>query len=101
MSPMNQPMHAKFAISYTVFPEHNKRIDTHYTDDPVAAESFLMHLLASGSRIIEIRHNGTALDAPQFDRMLRVAVGRLAARLLSVSLAMDYADVKHRYGFAE
>jgi hypothetical protein len=34
---MNHPMLAKFAITYTVFPDHNKRVDTHYSDDPVEA----------------------------------------------------------------
>lgn len=97
---MNHNMLSKFAINYTVFPDHNKRVDTHHTDDPVEAEGFLMHLLASGSRIIEIKHDGVPMEAHPFDRMLRVAAERLAARLLSVSLHMDYVEVKHRFGFA-
>ena len=93
-------MLAKFAINYTVFPDHNKRVDTHHTDDPVEAESFLMHLLASGSRILEIKHDGVPMEPHQHDRMHRVAAERLAARLLSVSLHMDYVEVKHRFGFS-
>jgi hypothetical protein len=97
---MNHPMLAKFAISYTVFPEHNKRIDIHYTDDPVEAESFLMQLLSSGSRILEIKHDGVELEPVASDRMIRIAAERIAARLISVSLKMDYVEVRHRFGFA-
>lgn len=93
-------MIAKFAIHYTVFPEHNKRVDSHYTNDPVEAETFLVQLLRSGARVHQILHDGAALDAHAFDRMLRVAASRLAASLLSVSLDLDYAEVKHRFGFA-
>lgn len=97
---MNHAMLAKFAIHYTVFPEHNKHEDVHYTDDPVAAETFLMHLLTSGARINNILHDGAPMESHQFDRMLRVASERLAAQLLSISLHMDYVEVKHRFGFS-
>jgi len=97
---MNHPMIAKFAIHYIVFPEHNKREDVHYTDDPVAAETFLMHLLTGGARINSISHDGAPMEAHQFDRMLRVATDRLAAQMLSRSLDLDYVDVKHRFGFS-
>jgi len=94
---MNHPMLAKFAISYTVFPEHNKRVDTHYTDDPVEAESFLAQLLASGSRIHDIKHDGVALKNKPFDRMIRVAAERHIAGLIGASLDIDYAEVRHRF----
>jgi hypothetical protein len=93
-------MIAKFAISYTVFPEHNKRVDTHHTDDPVEAESFLVQLLTSGSQIHSIMHDGVPAEPHQFDRLLLVAANRLAAEMLSRSLRMDYAEVRHRFGFA-
>ena len=97
---ITHPMNPKFAISYTVFPEHNKRIDTHHTDDPVEAETFLVQLLTSGARILAITHDGLTVEPHQFDHLLRVAATRLAAELLSRSLHMDYAEVKHRFGFA-
>lgn len=100
LEPMIHPMLAKFAINYTVFPEHNKRVETHRTDDPVEAETFLVQLLTSGSRIHSILHDGVAVDPHQFDRLLKVAATRIAAELLSRSLHMDYAEVKHRFGFA-
>jgi hypothetical protein len=97
---MNHQMLAKFAISYTVFPEHNKRIDVHHTDDPVDAETFLARLLASGSRILEIKHDGIALEPHASDRMVRIAAERHSAALIGASLGLDYAEVRHRFGFA-
>ncbi|HBJ86260.1 MAG TPA: hypothetical protein DDZ88_20825 [Verrucomicrobiales bacterium] len=93
-------MLAKFDIDYVIHPQHNKRQDTHRTDDPVEAEDFLMNLLAVGARISAIRHEGVELDPPQADRMLRVAAERLASRMLCVALDLDSASVKHRFGFA-
>lgn len=93
-------MLAKFDIEYVIHPQHNKRRDTHRTDDPVEAEDFLMNLLSVGARISAIKHEGIELEPPQADRMLRVAAERLASRLLGRSLDMDSAEVKHRFGFA-
>ena len=56
----------KFSIDYIAMPKHNHRVFTHQTDDPVEAEGFLMHLLVSSARINEIRHDGKALNGPQF-----------------------------------
>ena len=93
-------MLAKFDIEYIIHPQHNKRVDTHRTDDPVAAEDFLMNLLVAGARIQAIKHEGIELERPQSDRMLRVAAERLAARLLGGALNLDASAVKHRFGFA-
>ncbi|MDB6138250.1 MAG: hypothetical protein JWO94_1322 [Verrucomicrobiaceae bacterium] len=93
-------MLAKFDIEYVIQPQHNKRVDTHRTSDPVEAEDFLMSLLATGAHIGPIKHEGNQLDPKQSDQMLRVAVGRLASRLLCSSLHLDSAAVNHRFGFA-
>jgi len=93
-------MLSKFAIDYILFPQHNERISTHRTDDPVEAEDFLMNLLSSGSRIVAIRHSAAEIEPHQFDRMVKVATERLASRMLSVSLDIDYATVKHRFGYS-
>jgi hypothetical protein len=90
----------KFDIAYVSRPDHNSRQDNHRTDDPVAAEDFLMGLLATGARIVSIKHDGIELDQPQSDRMLRVAADRLAAGVLCRALSIDAAEVKHRFGFA-
>lgn len=97
---MNHPMQAKFAITYTVFPEHNKRVDTHYSDDPVETELFLSQLIATKSRIHEIKHEGVDLEPNAFDRMVRLAGERLVGRLIGAALKIDYAEVRHRFGLA-
>ena len=93
-------MLAKFAISYTVFPEHNKRLDTHYTDDPVEAELFIAQLLKTGARIFDIKHDGVQLEPHAYDRMIRIAAERLSGRLIGASLKIDYVEVRHRFGLA-
>ena len=90
----------KFAIDYIALPRHNHRIFTHFTDDPVEAEDFLMHLLVAGAHIKEIRHEGRVLSGHQFDQMLKVATERVASLLLRESLALDAAEIKQRFGFA-
>ncbi len=92
-------MLAKYDIDYVIHPHHNKRVDTHRTDDPVEAEDFLMNLLASSARIHSIRHEGVELNKTQSDQMLRVAAERLAARLVGGALGIDTVEVKHRFGF--
>jgi hypothetical protein len=93
-------MLAKYDIEYVIRPLHNSRQDTHRTDDPIVAEDFLISLLATGARIISIKHEGIELALPQRDQMLRVAAERLASGLLCRSLNLDAAEVKHRFGFA-
>lgn len=93
-------MLAKFDIDYITYPEHNKTVHTHRTDDPVAAEDFLISLLAIGARVAAIKHEGVELAGPEADRMLGIAAQRLASRLLGRSLGLDAAEVKHRFGFA-
>ncbi len=93
-------MLAKFAIDYVALPQHQSRRLTHHTDDPVALEEFLMHLLAARARILEIRHDGVALNGPQFDRLLKIAAERIAATLLRESLGLDQTAVRDRFDLA-
>lgn len=93
-------MLTKYAIDYVVLPQHNARVSTHFTDDPVEAEEFLAHLLVARARIKEIRHDGAALVGPQFNRLLRVAAERIASSMLRESLVLDAIQVKDRFGFA-
>ena len=90
----------KFAITYILFPQHNDRVLTHRTDDPVEAEDFLMQLMVSGARICSISHDAQELAPHQFDRMVRVAAERLVVRLIASSLGLDAAAIRHRFGFA-
>ncbi len=117
-------MLAKYDIEYIHHPEHNKRMDVYRTNDPVAAEDFLMSLLASGARsmtlqrgdiptgrhagwyglrgalIVAIKHEGIELTRSQSDRMLRVAADRLSAHLLESAMHLDSAAVMHRFANA-
>lgn len=93
-------MLSKFAIDYVALPRHHSRVLTQHLDDPVALEEFLMHLLASGARIREIRHEGSPLAGSQFDRLLKVAAERIASGLLRESLHVDAIAVRDRFGLA-
>jgi hypothetical protein len=93
-------MIAKFDIDYIIHPHHSHRVDTFRTDDPVAAEDFLMTLLVNGSRIKAIKHEGGELSMVQADQMIGIAAKRLAARLVADSLGLDLVTVKHRFGIA-
>lgn len=93
-------MLSKFSVDYVALPQHHSRLLTHHTDDPVALEEFLMHLLAARARILEIRHNGVALGGPQFDRTLKIAAERIASGLLRESLGIDVASVRDRFDLA-
>lgn len=93
-------MQKRFAIEYILFPQHNDRVLTHHTDDPVEAEDFLMHLLVSGAHISTIRHDAVELTSHQFDHKVKIAAEGLIVRLLSESLGLDSAEIRHRFGFA-
>ena len=93
-------MLSKFSIDYVIFPQHNTAIRTHFTDDPIEAEEFLMNLLLVHARVCAIRHEGALLTSHQFDRMLKIAGERIVSQLLTESLHVDAADVKTRFGFA-
>jgi hypothetical protein len=93
-------MLSKFTIDYVVFPQHNTRVRTHRTDDPVEAEEFLMHLLLGHADIKAIRHEGVELTKHQFDRMIKIAAERVMSEMLCDSLNVDASDIKSRFGFA-
>lgn len=90
----------KFSIDYVVFPQHNSTVRTHFTDDPIEAEEFLMSLLLIHARIASIRHDGMLLTGHQFDRMLKIAAERIVSQLLTDSIHVDASEIKSRFGFA-
>jgi hypothetical protein len=93
-------MIANYDIDYVVRPAHNPWIDSYRSNDPVAAEDFLIGLVAGGAAIKSIKHEGVELSQHQSDQMIKVAAERLISALLGRSLALDPAQVKHRFGFA-
>jgi len=93
-------MFSNYSIDYVVFPKHNTVVSTYLTDDPIAAEEFLMHLLIGHADIREIRHGGAVLTGHSLDRMLKIAAERIASGLLRESLHIDAEETKARFGFA-
>ena len=89
-------MSASLAIDYVGYPhDQRERIRTHFSDDPVEAEEFLMHRVAARARIVAIRQEGAALAGNRLDRLLKIA-----ADLLGDSLGLDAERIKDRCGFA-
>ncbi len=93
-------MLSKFSIEYTVHGRSSEMVRAHRTDDPIEAEEFLMQLLTVGARIHAIKHEGVDLSRHQFDGMLKIASERLASERLRLSLGIDAAEARHRFGFA-
>ncbi|MBL9204751.1 MAG: hypothetical protein JNN01_06680 [Opitutaceae bacterium] len=56
--------------------------------------------LAARARMRAIRLDGAAVTAVQFGRLLKIAAERNSSELLRVSLGLDVAEIKDRFGFA-
>jgi hypothetical protein len=77
-------------------PEHQQ----YFTDDPVACEEFVQHLLEQGMGIHGIRHEGAGLARPVFDRMIKIAASEVASRMICRSLNIKADEERFRFGFA-
>ena len=92
----------KYSIEYSVSsrkhspPDHQQ----YYTDDPVACEEFVQELLARGMGLHAIRHDGADLPPAEFDRIVKVAAGEVAARLICTALHIKPEEERFRFGFA-
>ena len=93
-------MLAKYHIEYAMHVGRNAHMNHYQTDDPVAAEEFLVHVLEHGYRFNAIRHEGMELSRPESDKMLKTAAGVLAARHLCVTLGIKPEEEHFRFGFA-
>ena len=93
-------MLAKYHIEYAMHVGRNAHMNHYQTDDPVAAEEFLVHVLEHGYRFNAIRHEGVDLSRPESDKMLKTAAGVLASRHLCVSLGIKPEEERFRFGFA-
>lgn len=93
-------MPQKFAVDYRPYELRRGREFTRNAEERAEAEVMVMQLLTSGARITAIRCNGETLTAPQFDRLIKASVGRVAAGLLQTSLSLDAAQVHDRFGYA-
>jgi hypothetical protein len=93
-------MIAKYNIEYSLqFRKHAQ--NSHYlTDDPVAAEEFLLELLERGLQIVGIHHDGVALSQKDADRLIKRAASMLAAKHVRQSLNLNAEEERFRFGFS-
>ena len=95
-------MLAKFTVEYSATarkhspPAH----EFYYTDDPLACEQFLQDLLEQGMGLHAIKHEGADLPRVDFDRMVKVAAGAIASKLICTSLNIKSEEERFRFGFA-
>ncbi len=92
-------MLAKYHIEYAMTLGHKTHANHYQTDDPVAAEEFLVHVLEHGYRLAAIRHEGVELPRSESDKLLKTAAGILAARHLCASLGIKPEEEHFRFGF--
>lgn len=93
-------MLAKYTIEFTPQLHQHTQLNHYSTDDPVTCEQFVSELLERGFAIKAIRHEGIDLVGSEFDRIVRVAAGMLAARHICASLHISAEEERHRFGFA-
>lgn len=93
-------MLAKYHIEYAMHLGRNAHVNHYQTDDPVAAEDFLVHLLEHGYRFHALRHDGLELPRHESDKMLKTAAGVLASRHLCTTLGIKPEEEHFRFGFA-
>lgn len=92
-------MLAKYHIEYAMNLGRNAHVNHYQTDDPVAAEEFLVHLLEHGYRFRALCHEGVELPRPESDKMLKTASAILAARHLCRTLDIKPEEEHFRFGF--
>jgi hypothetical protein len=92
----------KYAIEYSLQLRKHSQPERHQyaTDDPVACEEFLQHLLERGLGLHAIRRDGADLPKADFDRMVRVAASGAASRMICASLNIKVEEERFRFGFA-
>lgn len=94
-------MQSSYAVDYHLFPEHRGRMLTYCSSEPLDIEFFLVHLIASGSRIVAIRRGHKVLSGIEFDRPVKAAAESIVAKLLERSLGTGGGEIRERFGFAE
>ena len=90
----------KYTVEYSPRFRGHARTNHFSTDDPVSCEQFLEELLERGYSILGILHEGVALSAHEFDRMVKNAAAMLASKRVCVSLGIKPEEERFRFGFA-
>lgn len=93
-------MMPKYNIEYAIHFKRSPEVYHYRSDDPVACEEFLEELLERGYHITAIRHDGTDVSKPDFDKMIKTAAGMLAAKSICSSLGITREEEHYRFGFA-
>ncbi|MBS0631885.1 MAG: hypothetical protein JSS11_08225 [Verrucomicrobia bacterium] len=91
----------KYTIEYSLnFRKHHPpQRHQYFTDEAVACEDFVRELLERGMALHAIKRDGADLPAAEFDRIVKVAAGELAAGLVCRTLHIKPDEERHRFGF--
>lgn len=92
----------KYCIEYSLQLRKHSQPERHQyvTDDPVACEEFLQHLLERGLGLHAIRREGADLPKVDFDRMVKIAAAGAASRMICTTLNIKPEEERFRFGFA-
>lgn len=90
----------KYTVEYATVIRKHAAVNHYSTDDPVACEEFVEELLERGCSIRAIKHEGLALPANEFDRMVKTAAAMLASRRICASLGLKPEEERFRFGFS-
>lgn len=92
----------KYTVEYSMqFRKHSPpQHHQFYADDVVECEEFIQELLLRGMGLHAIKHEGADVSKTEFDRIVKVAAGEVAAKLICTSLLIKADEERFRFGFA-
>lgn len=92
----------KYTIEYSLnFRKHNPpQRYQHFADEMIACEEFVIELLERGMALHAIKREGADLPTAEFDRIVKMAAGQVAAKLVCTTLHIKSDEERHRFGFA-
>jgi len=77
---------------------HPAQHHQYFADEAVACEEFVLELLERGMALHAIKRDGADLPRAEFDRIVRVAAGELAAKLVCTTLHIKPEEARYRFG---
>ena len=92
----------KYTVEYSLQFRKHSPPDRHqfYADDVVECEMFIQNLLDQGMGLHAIKHDGADVPKVEFNRIVKVAAGEVAARLICTSLHIKPDEERVRFGFS-
>lgn len=89
----------KYKIEFSANSSAHPQLVHHYeTDDPVTCEQYVADLLELRCKLRAIKHEGMDLPRKEFDRVVKNALGMVAARHVCGSLGIDSDEAHMRFG---